>query len=402
MKRLAMHLMRGSGDAGARRSGGRGRRRPDRARLSVLRPARRRARRACRGGASAGGRHAHEGVPRLPRAPRALVDVPLVPMTYASLLEAYGWERFETDARAAGADSLIVADLPADAHAELRRVQLVAPTSTDERIRMAAERTDGWLYLVTVAGHDRRARRPLPRSRRPRRAGASAHRCPTARGLRDLDAGTGARRRSTRRRRRRRLPGAAGRPTAGRKRCAATSRRCDPPWTLRSPSKSPFSIMCLVAGVRWVVRGKDAGSPRIRRYGATEDAASRRRARPRGTALIVKGVLTLLLFDVDGTLFLTPDGLYIDALVESVREVWGHELTAQSFARAEHRPGETAMQGLRHLLLGEGLERATIDAGLARWCSVFSERYVPLLERTPTPHWGGRTAGSGDARRAGP
>jgi phosphoglycolate phosphatase len=45
------------------------------------------------------------------------------------------------------------------------------------------------------------------------------------------------------------------------------------------------------------------------------------------------------------------------------------------------------MQGLRHLLLGEGLERDAIDAGLARWCSVFSERYVPLLERTPTPHW---------------
>ena len=83
---------------------------------------------------------------------RALVDVPLVPMTYASLLEAYGWERFEADARSAGADSLIVADLPADAHEELRRVQLVAPTSTDERIRLAAERTDGWLYLVTVTG----------------------------------------------------------------------------------------------------------------------------------------------------------------------------------------------------------------------------------------------------------
>jgi phosphoglycolate phosphatase-like HAD superfamily hydrolase len=45
------------------------------------------------------------------------------------------------------------------------------------------------------------------------------------------------------------------------------------------------------------------------------------------------------------------------------------------------------MQGLRHLLLGEGLERAAIDDGLARWCNVFSERYVPLLERTPTPHW---------------
>jgi tryptophan synthase alpha chain len=85
-------------------------------------------------------------------ATRERVDVPLVPMTYASLLEAYGWDRFAEDARSAGADSLIVADLPADERAELRRVQLVAPTSTDERIRLAAERTDGWLYLVTVSG----------------------------------------------------------------------------------------------------------------------------------------------------------------------------------------------------------------------------------------------------------
>jgi tryptophan synthase alpha chain len=83
---------------------------------------------------------------------RARVDVPLVPMTYASLLEAYGWERFALDARAAGADTLIVADLPVDEHPELRRVHLVAPTSTDERIRLAGERTDGWLYLVTVTG----------------------------------------------------------------------------------------------------------------------------------------------------------------------------------------------------------------------------------------------------------
>jgi tryptophan synthase alpha chain len=83
---------------------------------------------------------------------RARVGVPLIPMTYASLLEAYGWERFADDARARGATSLIVADLPVDGRAELRRVQLVAPTSTDERIRLAGERTDGWLYLVTVAG----------------------------------------------------------------------------------------------------------------------------------------------------------------------------------------------------------------------------------------------------------
>ena len=83
---------------------------------------------------------------------REKVDVPLVPMTYSSLLEAYGWERFAADAQAAGATSLIIADLPVEEKPELRRVQLVAPTSTDDRLRLAADRTDGWLYLVTVTG----------------------------------------------------------------------------------------------------------------------------------------------------------------------------------------------------------------------------------------------------------
>jgi tryptophan synthase alpha chain len=73
-------------------------------------------------------------------------------MTYASILEAYGWDRFPAAAHDAGATSLIVADLPAGERPELRRVQLVAPTSTDERLRLAAEQTDGWLYLVTVTG----------------------------------------------------------------------------------------------------------------------------------------------------------------------------------------------------------------------------------------------------------
>ena len=86
------------------------------------------------------------------RRTRERVDVPLVPMTYAALLETYGWERFAGDAELAGATSLIVADLPVDLRPELRRVQLVAPTSSDERIRLAAEQTDGWLYLVTLTG----------------------------------------------------------------------------------------------------------------------------------------------------------------------------------------------------------------------------------------------------------
>jgi tryptophan synthase alpha chain len=88
----------------------------------------------------------------LARTRELLPDTPLVPMTYASLLEAYGWERFAEDVRDAGATSLIVADLPAGERTELRRIQLVAPTSTDERLQLAAEQTDGWLYLVTLTG----------------------------------------------------------------------------------------------------------------------------------------------------------------------------------------------------------------------------------------------------------
>jgi tryptophan synthase alpha chain len=86
-------------------------------------------------------------------ATRELVgDTPIVPMTYAAILEAYGWERFAEDAAANGATSLIVSDVPAGQRPELRRIHLVAPTSTDERIRVGASTTDGWLYLVTLTG----------------------------------------------------------------------------------------------------------------------------------------------------------------------------------------------------------------------------------------------------------
>jgi tryptophan synthase alpha chain len=86
-------------------------------------------------------------------ATRQLVgDAPIVPMTYAALLEAYGWEQFAADAAERGATSLIVSDVPAGQRPELRRVHLVAPTSTDERIALAASTTDGWLYLVTLTG----------------------------------------------------------------------------------------------------------------------------------------------------------------------------------------------------------------------------------------------------------
>jgi tryptophan synthase alpha chain len=88
----------------------------------------------------------------LARTRELVPDTPLVPMTYASLLEAYGWERFAADLETAGGTSMIVVDLPAGERPEVRRVQLVAPTSTDERIAYAGAQTDGWLYLVTLTG----------------------------------------------------------------------------------------------------------------------------------------------------------------------------------------------------------------------------------------------------------
>jgi tryptophan synthase alpha chain len=83
---------------------------------------------------------------------RDRIEAPIVPMTYAAILEAYGYERFVADSRAAGATSAIVVDLPVEEHREVPRIQLVAPTSTDERIDLCAAGTDGWLYLVSLTG----------------------------------------------------------------------------------------------------------------------------------------------------------------------------------------------------------------------------------------------------------
>jgi tryptophan synthase alpha chain len=92
---------------------------------------------------------------------RARVDVPLTPMTYASPVMAYGERRFCADAAAAGADGLIVPDVPADeagllaeacAEHGLGLVPLLAPTSPDERIEIACARAGGFIYLVSVAG----------------------------------------------------------------------------------------------------------------------------------------------------------------------------------------------------------------------------------------------------------
>ena len=224
----ARHLSDGrAGDAGARARGGRGRRRHHRARLPVLGPARRRAGHPPRRRARARARDAHARVPRRARADArarrrhaAHPDDVLVAPRGVRL----GALRRATS-RPRAATSMIIADLPAGERPETRRVQLVAPTSTDERIALAGAQTDGWLYLVTLDRDDRRARRPLPRARRARRArprGSSTCRSTPA---------SASRRRSTRVRRPSSPTGSSSArarcrsPRTGPTRCATTSRR---------------------------------------------------------------------------------------------------------------------------------------------------------------------------------
>ena len=88
-------------------------------------------------------------------------DVPIVLMTYFNPVQKYGLDRFANDAAAAGADGVIVTDLPpeeagdwkraADA-AKLDTVFLLAPTSTKERIEAAANMASGFIYCVSRTG----------------------------------------------------------------------------------------------------------------------------------------------------------------------------------------------------------------------------------------------------------
>ncbi len=89
------------------------------------------------------------------------VDVPLIPMTYGAIVEAYGLEAFCREAAASGAEGLICADVPPEESGPLRDaaaaagidlVHLVAPTSGAERLRQAASASRGFVYLVANVG----------------------------------------------------------------------------------------------------------------------------------------------------------------------------------------------------------------------------------------------------------
>lgn len=92
---------------------------------------------------------------------RGRVALPVVLLSYYNPLLQYGLGRFCRDAVSAGVDGLVVPDLPPDEAADLRAaatasaldtIFLLSPTSTDARIRLAAERSSGFIYCVSLTG----------------------------------------------------------------------------------------------------------------------------------------------------------------------------------------------------------------------------------------------------------
>jgi tryptophan synthase alpha chain len=92
---------------------------------------------------------------------RQKVSIPLVFMTYFNPVFSYGLEKFCSDCARSGIDGLIIPDLPPDEGSELEAatqnnnldlIYLLSPSSTEERIRLVAQRSRGFIYLVSVTG----------------------------------------------------------------------------------------------------------------------------------------------------------------------------------------------------------------------------------------------------------
>lgn len=75
-----------------------------------------------------------------------------------NLIVKYGEEKFYLDCEKFGVDGVVVPDLPpeesrvAGRESLVDRIAFVAPTSTEARIKMSAEKASGFIYLISVAG----------------------------------------------------------------------------------------------------------------------------------------------------------------------------------------------------------------------------------------------------------
>jgi tryptophan synthase alpha chain len=92
---------------------------------------------------------------------RKKTNIPLIFMTYYNPVYHYGLEKFCKDSIANGIDGLIVPDLTPDEGGELENitdktgldlVYLLSPTSTAERIKLVAEKSHGFIYMVSLTG----------------------------------------------------------------------------------------------------------------------------------------------------------------------------------------------------------------------------------------------------------
>jgi tryptophan synthase alpha chain len=92
---------------------------------------------------------------------RRQADVPIVLFSYFNPLLQFGAEKLADEARGAGIDGILVTDLAPEEAGEfasmlrakdLDMIFLVAPTSTDARLRLVAERASGFIYAISRAG----------------------------------------------------------------------------------------------------------------------------------------------------------------------------------------------------------------------------------------------------------
>ena len=92
---------------------------------------------------------------------RARIETPLVLFSYFNPLLQYGIDKLAPDARDAGIDGILVTDLTPEESLEfaaalklndLDMIFLIAPTSTDERLRLISAHASGFVYAVSRAG----------------------------------------------------------------------------------------------------------------------------------------------------------------------------------------------------------------------------------------------------------
>lgn len=101
------------------------------------------------------------GVLEMVKAIRESVETPIVLFSYYNPILAYGPGRFYRDAVAAGADGVLLVDLPPEESDEMTRewpgrdldlIRLIAPTTPLDRMDDVARSGSGFLYLVSMTG----------------------------------------------------------------------------------------------------------------------------------------------------------------------------------------------------------------------------------------------------------